>query len=119
MHFQEKPFEETKIVRCVKGKIFDVIIDLRSNSKTYKKWISIELNSNDLKMIYIPEGFAHGFQTLEDNTEVMYQMSNWFSPEHAKGIRWNDQEFDIKWPINEPIISKKDQLHELQNTRRE
>ena len=119
MHFQEKPFEETKIVRCVKGKIFDVIIDLRSNSKTYKKWISIELNSNDLKMIYIPEGFAHGFQTLEDNTEVMYQMSNWFSPEHAKGIRWNDQEFNIKWPINEPIISKKDQSHELQNTRRE
>ncbi len=119
MHFQEKPFEETKTVRCIKGKIFDVIIDLRSNSKTYKKWISIELNSNDLKMIYIPEGFAHGFQTLEDNTEVMYQMSNWFSPEHAKGIRWNDQEFDIKWPINEPIISKKDQLHELQNTRRE
>mgnify|MGYP006431972179 FL=1 len=119
MHFQEKPFEETKIVRCVKGKIFDVIIDLRSNSKTYKKWISVELNSNDLKMIYIPEGFAHGFQTLEDNTEVMYQMSNWFSPEHAKGIRWNDQEFNIKWPINEPIISKKDQSHELQNTRRE
>ena len=119
MHFQEKPFEETKIVRCVKGKIFDVIIDLRSNSKTYKKWISIELNSNDLKMIYIPEGFAHGFQTLEDNTEVMYQMSNWFSPEHAKGIRWNDQKFNIKWPINEPIISKKDQSHELQNTRRE
>ena len=119
MHFQEKPFEETKIVRCVKGKIFDVIIDLRSNSKTYKKWISVELNSNDLKMIYIPEGFAHGFQTLEDNTEVMYQMSNWFSPEHAKGIRWNDQEFNITWPINEPIISKKDQSHELQNTRRE
>ncbi len=119
MHFQEKPFEETKIVRCVKGKIFDVIIDLRSNSKTYKKWISIELNSNDLKMIYIPEGFAHGFQTLEDNTEVMYQMSNWFSPEHAKGIRWNDQEFNIKWPINEPIISKKDLLHDLQNTKRE
>ncbi len=119
MHFQEKPFEETKIVRCVKGKIFDVIIDLRSNSKTYKKWISVKLNSNDLKMIYIPEGFAHGFQTLEDNTEVMYQMSNWFSPEHTKGIRWNDQEFNIKWPINEPIISKKDKLYELQNAGRE
>ena len=119
MHFQEKPFEETKIVRCIKGKIFDVIIDLRSNSKTYKKWISIELNSSDLKMIYIPEGFAHGFQTLEDNTEVIYQMSNWFSPEHAKGIRWDDQEFNIKWPINEHVISKKDQLHELQNTKRE
>ena len=108
MHFQEKPFEETKIVRCIKGKIFDVIIDLRSNSKTYKKWISIELNSSDLKMIYIPEGFAHGFQTLEDNTEVMYQMSNWFSPEHAKGIRWDDETFQIKWPLELSIISEKD-----------
>ena len=117
MHFQEKPFEETKIVRCIKGKIFDVIIDLRSNSKTYRKWISIELNSNDLKMIYIPEGFAHGFQTLEDNTEVMYQMSNWFSQDHVKGIKWNDQKFNIKWPINDPIISKKDQSYELQSSK--
>ena len=108
MHFQKKPFEETKLVRCTRGKIFDVIIDLRAESNTYKKWIGVELKSDDFKMLYIPEGFAHGFQTLEDDTEVFYQMSNWFSPEHVRGIRWNDKEFDIKWPIDNPIISKKD-----------
>ena len=108
MHFQKKPFEEEKLVRCIRGKIFDVIIDLRLKSSTYKKWISMELKSDDLKMIYIPRGFAHGFQTLEDNTEVLYQISNWFSPEHAKGKRWDDKEFNIKWPIKNPIISKKD-----------
>tara|TARA_B100000809_G_C14942051_1_gene460792 strand:- start:144 stop:674 length:531 start_codon:yes stop_codon:yes gene_type:complete len=108
MHFQKKPFEETKLVRCTRGKIFDVIIDLRAESNTYKKWIGMELKSDDFKMLYIPEGFAHGFQTLEDNTEVFYQVSNWFSPEHERGIRWDDKELDIKWPINNPIISKKD-----------
>ena len=112
MHFQETPFDEEKIVRCMKGKIFDVIIDLRKESKTYKKWISFELDPNDLKMIYIPKGFAHGFQTLEDDTEVFYQMSNWFSPEHATGIRWDDSEFNITWPIKHPIISKKDCSYE-------
>lgn len=112
MHFQKKPFEETKLVRCTRGKIFDVIIDLRPESNTYKKWIGVELKSDDLKMLYIPEGFAHGFQTLEDDTEVFYQMSNWFSPEHAQGIRWNDEEFNIEWPIKNPIISKKDLSYE-------
>ena len=112
MHFQKKPFEETKLVRCTRGKIFDVIIDLRPESNTYKKWIGVELKSDDLKMLYIPEGFAHGFQTLEDDTEVFYQMSNWFSPEHVRGIRWNDKEFDIKWPIKCSIISKKDATYE-------
>ena len=112
MHFQKKPFEETKLVRCTRGKIFDVIIDLRPESNTYKKWIGVELKSDDLKMLYIPEGFAHGFQTLEDDTEVFYQMSNWFSPEHVRGIRWNDKEFDIKWPIKCSIISKKDTTYE-------
>ena len=112
MHFQKKPFEETKLVRCTRGKIFDVIIDLRPESNTYKKWIDVELKSDNFKMLYIPEGFAHGFQTLEDNTEVFYQMSNWFSPEHVRGIRWNDKEFDIKWPIKCSIISKKDATYE-------
>ena len=112
MHFQKKPFEETKLVRCTRGKIFDVIIDLRPESNTYKKWIGVELKSDDLKILYIPEGFAHGFQTLEDDTEVFYQMSNWFSPEHVRGIRWNDKEFDIKWPIKCSIISKKDTTYE-------
>ena len=108
MHFQKKPFEETKLVRCTKGKIFDVIIDLQPESSTYKKWFSIELSADNLQALYIPEGFAHGFQTLEDNCEVCYHMSNWFSLEHARGIRWDDKEFDIKWPIENPIISKKD-----------
>ena len=89
-----------------------MIIDLRPESNTYKKWIGVELKSDDLKMLYIPEGFAHGFQTLEDDTEVFYQMSNWFSPEHVRGIRWNDKEFDIKWPIKCSIISKKDTAYE-------
>ena len=108
MHFQKKPFEETKLVRCTRGKIFDVIIDLRPESNTYKKWIGVELKSDNLKMLYIPEGFAHGFQTLEDDTEVFYQMSNWFSPEHVRGIRWNDPSFQIKWPLPVENISDKD-----------
>ena len=108
MHFQKKPFEEVKIVRCTRGRIFDVIIDLRPNSETFMNWTSFELNTNDLTLLYIPEGFAHGFQTLEDDTEVFYQISNWFSPEHAKGIRWNDKKFNINWPIQNPIISEKD-----------
>ncbi len=113
MHFQVEPFKETKIVRCLRGKIFDVIIDLRKESDTYKEWINVELDDKqNRKMLYIPEGFAHGFQTLEDDTEVFYQMSNWFSPEHAKGIKWNDKEFDIKWPIQNVIISDKDKMYE-------
>ena len=111
MHFQEEPFREVKIVKCIQGKIFDVIIDLRVESRTYKKWIGIELSADKQKMIYVPEGFAHGFQTLEENTHVLYQMSNWFSPEHEKGIRWDDKDFNIKWPITNLIISKKDLSH--------
>ena len=108
MHFQKKPFEEAKIVRCTKGKIFDVVIDLRPESKTFMNWASFELDSNESKILYIPEGFAHGFQTLEDNTELVYQISNWYSPEHASGLRWDDNKFQINWPIQNPIISKKD-----------
>ena len=108
MHFQTKPFEESKIVRCTKGKIFDVVIDLRPESKTFMNWASFELDSNESKILYIPEGFAHGFQTLEDNTEIVYQISNWYSPEHASGLRWDDNKFQINWPIQNPIISKKD-----------
>ena len=108
MHFQTKPFEEAKIVRCTKGKIFDVVIDLRPESKTFMNWTSFELDSNESKILYIPEGFAHGFQTLEDNTEIVYQISNWYSPEHASGLRWDDNKLQINWPIQNPIISKKD-----------
>lgn len=108
MHYQITPYEESKLVRCTKGKVFDIIIDLRRNSLTYKQWFSTEIDDQNHKMIYIPEGFAHGFQTLVDNTEVFYQMSEYFMPEYSTGIRWNDESFDIKWPISKKIISEKD-----------
>jgi dTDP-4-dehydrorhamnose 3,5-epimerase len=108
MHFQKKPFQETKIVQCVKGKIFDVVIDLRPNSSTYKKWFSLELSESDSKMLYIPKGFAHGFLTLENNTEVFYQISTNYNPKYVGRIRWDDEEFKIRWPIKPVIISKND-----------
>jgi len=108
MHYQNNPHEETKLVRCTRGSIYDVIIDLRVNSKTYKKWINVELSEKNYHMLYIPKGIAHGFQTLEDNTEVFYQMSQQYVPEHSSGIRWNDTEFSIKWPNEFPIMSEKD-----------
>ena len=108
MHFQLAPFEEAKIVSCINGKIFDVIIDLRPDSKTYKQWYGIELKSDEHKSIYIPKGFAHGFQSLEDNTEVYYQISEFYNPAYSNGIRWDDPVFGIKWPLNNPIISEKD-----------
>jgi len=108
MHFQIPPYEEAKVVSCIQGKIFDVIIDLRSKSETFKKWFSIELSSQNKKMIYIPAGFAHGFQTLEDNTLVHYQMSQFFNQEFARGVRWDDKSFRIAWPLEKTIISEKD-----------
>lgn len=113
MHYQIEPYEESKIVTCTKGKIFDVIIDLRKNSKTFKKWISVELSSSNHKILYIPKGFAHGFQTLEDYTEVHYDITQVYRPEYARGLRWNDPTFNIKWPLYISIISKKDSEHEL------
>ena len=108
LHFQKAPKAQAKLVTVLKGKIFDVVIDLRPESKTFMSWASFELDSNESKILYIPEGFAHGFQTLEDNTELVYQISNWYSPEHASGLRWDDNKFQINWPIQNPIISKKD-----------
>ena len=108
MHYQASPFEEAKLVRCTMGAIYDVIIDLRLNSKTFMQWIAVELTAENRKMIYIPEGFAHGFQTLEDDTEVFYQMSEFYAPEYARGVRWNDPNFNIEWPDDIRIISAKD-----------
>ena len=108
MHYQEKQYKESKIVACTKGRIFDVIVDLRPNSKTFKKWISIELSKNNYKMLYVPKGFAHGFQTLEDNSEVFYQISQYHNSESSRGIRWNDKTFQIKWPLDVTVISQKD-----------
>ncbi len=104
MHYQVAPHKETKLVRCTKGAIYDVIIDLRPDSHTFKQWISVELTSENRKMIYIPEDFAHGFLTLEDNTEVFYQMSEFYAPECARGVRWNDPAFSIKWPFEVRVL---------------
>lgn len=108
MHYQIFPQEEVKLVRCTKGKIFDVIIDLRKNSNTYKKWFSKETSEDSHQMIYIPEGFAHGFQTLEDNTEVYYQVSAEYDSKLERGIRWNDPIFSISWPLEVSIMSQRD-----------
>ncbi len=109
MHYQIAPFEEIKLVRCTKGSIYDVIVDIRPKSSTFKRWESFELSAENRQALYIPEGFAHGFQTLENDTEVLYQMSQYYSPEHARGIRWNELVLAIDWPIAKKIISKKDQ----------
>jgi len=108
IHYQIAPYQETKLVRCNRGKIFDVIVDLRENSKTYRQWLGIEINSENNNMLYIPEGFAHGFQTLEDSTEVFYQISQEYMPEYERGKLWNDPIFNISWPIKSPIMSDKD-----------
>lgn len=108
IHFQKSPFEEDKIVRCTKGKIFDVIVDLRKKSPTYLKWEGFEIGERDHLMIYVPRGFGHGFQTLEDETEVFYQISENFMPEHSTGLRWDDPKVLIKWPLEISNISRKD-----------
>jgi dTDP-4-dehydrorhamnose 3,5-epimerase len=111
MHSQVAPFGETKLVRCTAGAIFDVIIDLRPSSPTYKRYEGVELSARNGNMLYIPEGFAHGFQTLEDNSEVFYQMSQFYAPEHARGVRWDDPAFGIKWPPAERTILERDRTY--------
>jgi dTDP-4-dehydrorhamnose 3,5-epimerase len=108
LHYQTNPFEEAKLVRCTNGKVFEVLLDLRRDSKTYLKWVGIEIDSKDLKMIFVPEGFALGFQTLEDDTTLFYQMSQIYKPEFARGVRYDDPILNIKWPIEVTNISEKD-----------
>jgi dTDP-4-dehydrorhamnose 3,5-epimerase len=98
MHYQALPHEETKLIRCTQGSVFDVIIDLRPDSRTYKHYMSIRLTAQNHVLLYIPGGFAHGFQTLEDDSEVFYQMSEFYYPESARGVRWDDPAFGIEWP---------------------
>lgn len=113
MHYQVKPYEETKLVSCVGGAIYDVIIDLRPNSPTYCQWLAVELSATNYKMLYIPEGFTHGFQTLKDNTTIVYQMSEFYHPESVQGVRWDDPVFGIQWPAaSKRIISAKDDGYE-------
>lgn len=112
MHYQIEEGREAKLIRCTRGVVFDVLIDLRPESKTFKRWISLELSADNRKMVYVPEGFAHGFQTLADDTELFYQMSVCFAPQYARGVRWNDPCFAVAWPQPVPsLISDKDQQY--------
>jgi dTDP-4-dehydrorhamnose 3,5-epimerase len=109
MHYQVAPHEEVKLVMCKKGSIYDVIIDLRPRSATYRKWIGIELTDDNYNMLVVPKGCAHGYQTLVDNAEVFYMVSEYYSPSSEQGVRWNDEIFDIKWrDIGTQILSDKD-----------
>lgn len=108
MHYQVKPYEEAKLVRCTMGALYDVIIDLRSDSPTFKEWFSVELTAQNHRAIYVPEGFAHGFQTLVHHTEVFYQMSEFFHPECTRGVRWDDPAFAIEWFSGPHILSRQD-----------
>jgi dTDP-4-dehydrorhamnose 3,5-epimerase len=109
LHYQIAPYEEIKLVRCTRGAIFDVIIDLRPGSPTYKQWLGTELTADNHKMIYIPAGFAHGYQIQADNTEVFYQVTQFYAPGHERGIRWDDPAFKIQWPrVEKRIVSEKD-----------
>jgi len=109
MHYQEEPYAEVKLVRCTAGALYDVILDLRPSSPTYGKWHAMELNATNRKMVYVPKGFAHGFQSLTDHSEVLYCISESYRAESAKGVRWDDSAFKIEWPIPEKIISERDQ----------
>ena len=111
MHYQTKPDEEVKLVRCIRGAIYDVIIDLRKDSPTYKQWLGVELDADGRRMLYAPAGVAHGYLTLADDTEVQYQVSAFYSPESERAVRWNDPAFSIKWPIQPEVISSKDRQH--------
>jgi dTDP-4-dehydrorhamnose 3,5-epimerase len=108
MHYQETPHGQVKLVRCTKGAIYDVIVDLRPKSPTFKDWFSIELTANNYLSLYVPIDFAHGFQSLEDNSEVLYQMSTQFVPGSGRGVRWDDPAFGIEWPEDERIIIARD-----------
>ncbi len=109
MHLQIPPHAECKLVRCTQGAIFDVILDLRPDSLSFKTWYGLELSQENHKMLYIPTGLAHGFQTLSDFSEVFYQMSCEFHPQSARGVRWDDPEFQINWPLPHPQLSERDQ----------
>ena len=108
MHFQIAPFAQAKLVQCIAGSIYDVVIDLRRDSPTFKQWTAVELSAANHRMLYVPEYFAHGFQTLEDNSEVFYHMSEAYAPEGARGVRWDDPAFAVDWPVADRIIIARD-----------
>jgi dTDP-4-dehydrorhamnose 3,5-epimerase len=113
LHYQLPPFEETKIVRCIRGSIWDVVVDLRPHSNTFCRWFGHTLTEENRTMLYIPKGCAHGFITLEDNTEILYLVSEKYSKEKERGVRWDDPAFSISWPLEPRYISEKDRNHPL------
>ncbi len=114
MHYQKEPYPEVKLVSCMSGSVYDVILDIREHSSTYGKWIATELSEQNGKMLYIPSGIAHGFQTLEANSTIYYQLGEFFMPEHYGGVRWNDPKFAIEWPdCAQRIMNTRDMNYEL------
>jgi len=111
MHYQAEPHGEAKLVRCTQGRVYDVAVDLRTGSPTYKQWAGVELSAGERKMLYIPVGCAHGFLTLEDKTEVFYQMSEFYEPGAGRGVRWDDPAFGISWPAGMAVISDRDRTY--------
>ena len=111
MHYQAAPYAETKLVRCTMGAIYDVIIDLRPESPTLREWVAVELSATNRRMVYIPPGFAHGFQTLEDRSEVFYQISEIYAPKFARGVRWDDPAFGVAWPEAPQVIADRDRSY--------
>ena len=113
MHYQLPPACEIKIIRCVQGKVFDVMADIRAGSPTFMHWYGVELSEDNMRMVYIPEGFTHGFQTLTDNAALIYHHSAFYNPEHERGLRYNDSVLSINWPLPAGVISPKDQNYPL------
>jgi dTDP-4-dehydrorhamnose 3,5-epimerase len=111
IHYQLPPKAETKIVRCIKGSLWDVMVDLRPESPTFLRWYGTELNEENRKMMFVPKGFGHGFITLTNNTEIFYLVTEFYSPEFERGLRWNDPRIGIDWPLTPQIISDKDNKH--------
>jgi dTDP-4-dehydrorhamnose 3,5-epimerase len=111
MHYQAEPFAEAKLVRCTHGSVCDVMIDLRDGSSTFGQWVAIELSASNRRMLFVPEGVAHGFLTLEDRTELFYQISAPYSPAHVRGVRWNDPAFGITWPLEPVVMSARDRAY--------
>lgn len=111
MHLQRDPYGEAKLVRCTRGVVYDVLLDLRPHSATFKNWVGVELSADNYQMVYIPPGIAHGFITLADDSEVFYQISKPYRPEASIGVRWNDPAFSISWPIEPTVLSERDKSY--------
>jgi dTDP-4-dehydrorhamnose 3,5-epimerase len=115
MHYQLPPFSEIKLIRCIRGSVYDVIIDIRENSPTFLNYYSVELSEHNMLSLYIPKGFAHGFQTLEDNSQLIYHHTAYYTPGHEAGIRYNDPAIGLKWPLSASVITERDMNHPLLN----